>query len=54
VRAFAVPVVLILLGVVVAAVDGGQNQVGGVQLNWIAGGVAGIGILLALWRLFAE
>jgi serine/threonine-protein kinase len=54
VRAFAAPLVLILLGVGAAAVDGGQNQVAGIQLNWIAGGVAGVGILLALWRLFAE
>jgi len=51
---FRVPIALAILGITVAAVDGGQNQFGPVQLNWIAGGVAGIGIILALWRLFAQ
>jgi serine/threonine protein kinase len=53
-HAFRLPLAMALVGIGVAAVDGGQIQFGGVQLNWIAGAVAGVGILLALWRLFAE
>jgi len=51
---FVIPGVMVVAGIVVAAVDGGEHQFGSVQLNWIAGGVAGAGVLAALWRLFGS
>jgi serine/threonine protein kinase len=46
-----IPIAMIVVGVAVSVV-GGANQVGGIQVNLVAGGVAGVGILLGLWRLF--